>query len=296
MLHTLFAIVPLLAGVLATPLSNRETTDLELLTTDVTPSSPLLKRAESCQLLDSVLDRIGTSSEVVVYASTGGLSALYVCKRMHGTNCEELAGAIASAIASLFLILKRTGAISARDGKTVESLVDFLSREFGQDGATFDSIKDATPHVLARYESGERRPIEVASVQGLTSGNQTINLDVYDFGNGDGHIYLPHDAFTKRCDDNIASRFEKRANAPGFKVSYTTRIQSKLTRAHQIEMSQRLASWWAQRADCCNMHDMIGFVETGHAANFYYRIIPETVNFGLNYETVDSCGQMARFL
>lgn len=289
--------LPLLASVLATPIEVRETTDLELLTTDVTPSSPLLKR-DSCQTLDSVLDRIGTSSEVVVYASTGGLTALYVCRRSHGHNCDELAAAIAGAIASVFLILKRTGAISARDGQSAESLVDFLRREFGEDGATFDSIEDATPHILARYESGERRPVEVASIQGLTSGNNTLNMDVYDFGNGDGHIYLPHDVLTKRSggDDDLASRFEKRASAPGFKVSYTTRIKSKLTRAHQISMSQTLAHWWANRANCCNMHDMIGFVETGHAANFYYRIIPETVNFGLNYETVDSCGQMARFL
>ncbi|KHN99719.1 uncharacterized protein MAM_02572 [Metarhizium album ARSEF 1941] len=293
----LFGVLPLLAIALATPVDKREPTDLQLLTTDVTPSSPLLERADSCQVLDSVLDRIGTSSEVVVYASTGGLTALYVCKRTRGQNCEELAGAIASAIASIFLILKRSGAISARDGQAVESLVDFLAREFGEDGATFDSIKDATPHVLARYESGERRPVEVASIQGLSSGNNTINMDVYDFGNGDGHIYLPHDVLTKRSDDyDAASRFEKRAGAPGFKVSYTTRLKSKLTRAHQISMSQKLASWWANRAKCCNMHDMIGFVETGHAANFYYRIIPETVNFGLNYETVDSCGQMARYL
>ncbi|TWU75744.1 hypothetical protein ED733_001469 [Metarhizium rileyi] len=291
---TLLGLLPLLASVLATPIDTGETTDWELLTTDVSPSSPLLKRAD-CQVLDSVLDRIGTSSEVVVYASTGGLTALYVCRRNHGQNCDELAGAIAAGIATIFLILKRSGAISARDGQT--SLVDFLTQEFGQDGASFHSIKDATPHVLARYESDERRPVEVASIQGLTSGNNTLNMDVYDFGNGDGHIYLPHDVLTKRNDDHdLAARFEKRASAPGFKISYTTRIKSKLTRAHQIDMAQALSHWWANRANCCNMHDMIGFVETGHAANFYYRIIPETVNFGLNYETVDSCGQMARYL
>ena len=114
-------------------------------------------------------------------------------------------------------------------------------------------------------------------------------MDVYDFGNGDGHVYLP-------LGGNDANQgLEKRSPAPGFKISYTTRMKSLLTRAHQIEMSQRYATYWATLANCCDLHDMMGFVETEHKANFYFRIIPETVGFGLNYESVDICGGMAQF-
>lgn len=44
------------------------------------------------------------------------------------------------------------------------------------------------------------------------------------------------------------------------------------------------------------MTDFIGFAETDHNANFYYRIIPESRSFGLDYESVDICGQMGGFL
>ncbi|KAE8334460.1 hypothetical protein BDV24DRAFT_156834 [Aspergillus arachidicola] len=35
------------------------------------------------------------------------------------------------------------------------------------------------------------------------------------------------------------------------------------------------------------INNFIGFAETEHAANFYYRIIPEIKGFGTNYETVN---------
>ncbi|KAL4900482.1 hypothetical protein BDW74DRAFT_170859 [Aspergillus multicolor] len=58
------------------------------------------------------------------------------------------------------------------------------------------------------------------------------------------------------------------------------------------------AATWGVYADNAGhkMDDFIGFAETGHAANFYYRIIPETKGFGRNYESVDICGGMAGYL
>jgi len=44
------------------------------------------------------------------------------------------------------------------------------------------------------------------------------------------------------------------------------------------------------------MTDFISFAETAHTANFYYRIIPESKAFGLNYESVDICSRIASFL
>ncbi|KXH32101.1 hypothetical protein CSAL01_04193 [Colletotrichum salicis] len=285
--------LPVLATLLGSAIAHPVVTDftaLEVREVGMSPLSPLTARAE-CSTLSTVIEQIGTSSEVAVYATTGGLTALYVCRRINGRECDTLASAIAAGVASIFLILQRSGAISARDGST-ESLVDFLTRELAADGSTFASITDATPHLLARYDSNARTPQSVASVQGLNFLNTTLNLDVYDFGDGEGHIYLPFD----EEQEPITKRMEKRASAPGFKISYTTRLQSKLTRAHQIEISQRLATYWNTRASCCSLHDLMGFVKTDHTANFYYRIIPETVNFGLNYESVDVCGGMAGFL
>lgn len=89
-------------------------------------------------------------------------------------------------------------------------------------------------------------------------------------------------------------------NGPGFKISFTTRVKTQLTAAHQQEMAQALAEKWAYYAnaeEAVSMDEVIGFVEVEHRANFYYRIISEQVtSFGLNYESVDICGGMSDYL
>ncbi|GIJ83039.1 hypothetical protein Asppvi_001556 [Aspergillus pseudoviridinutans] len=82
----------------------------------------------------------------------------------------------------------------------------------------------------------------------------------------------------------------------GFKISLTIRQQSRLTRANQQQMSHAIANDWASDAVGYNMADCIGLVKTDRTANFYFRIIPETRGFGLNYESVNVRGQLAGFL
>ncbi|KAK6217118.1 hypothetical protein QIS74_07232 [Colletotrichum tabaci] len=95
----------------------------------------------------------------------------------------------------------------------------------------------------------------------------------------------------------MASRdLSKRVGAAGFKISYTTRAQSLLTRSHQQEMSGCIASAWSIAAENYRLEDYIGLAKTDHNANFYWRIIPELYGFGLNYESVDVCGGMAGYL
>jgi hypothetical protein len=61
-------------------------------------------------------------------------------------------------------------------------------------------------------------------------------------------------------------------------------------------MSAFTAASWAATSKTYDMTDFIGFAEEGYQANFYYRIIPEIRGFGLNYESVDICGQMGDYL
>jgi hypothetical protein len=44
------------------------------------------------------------------------------------------------------------------------------------------------------------------------------------------------------------------------------------------------------------MSEYIGFVADKEKANFYFRFIPEFREFGMNFESVDVCGQMADML
>lgn len=242
------------------------------------------RRADNCDTVNTIISSIGTSSGVVAYCTFGGLTSRYVCRHyFHGTTCDELALIMASGIWAVFSALHQSGAIGTRDTK---NLAEFLSAHWEAEGMMFDSISDKSNNLQARYASSERQPLQIAGVKGLKFGNSSHDMDIFDFGNGDGHVYLP-----------IGGQAEKRDghDGPGFKISYTARLPSQLSKQHKIDMSQALALEWAARAKD-DMHDMIGFVETEHDANFYYRIIPETKGYGLNYESVDICGGMAKFL
>lgn len=80
----------------------------------------------------------------------------------------------------------------------------------------------------------------------------------------------------------------------GFKISFTTRQPAALTKPQQDDMANSIARDWASHVFATS--DYIGLVKDGHKADFYYRIIPEVLGFGLNYESVKVCGGMADFL
>ncbi|KAE8368170.1 hypothetical protein BDV27DRAFT_154334 [Aspergillus caelatus] len=98
--------------------------------------------------------------------------------------------------------------------------------------------------------------------------------------------------------DIIANHYENGETVLHLPLREDSGKRSKLTQAHQKSMALAGAATWAVYADNANhkMDDFIGFAETEHAANFYYRIIPEIKGFGTNYETVDICGGMASYL
>lgn len=79
-------------------------------------------------------------------------------------------------------------------------------------------------------------------------------------------------------------------------MAWTSRKLSKLTQDHQTLMSRAIAVDWADWTYEDGNGDYIGLVKTDHAAKFYFRIILETRSFGLNYESVKVCGQLAPFL
>lgn len=92
-------------------------------------------------------------------------------------------------------------------------------------------------------------------------------------------------------------QLQKRGGHYGFKISYTTRQRSLLTDAHKKEVARAGAAYWASSAETDHhMGSYMGLAKLDHKANFYYRIIPETVDFGLNYESVDICGGLAKCL
>jgi hypothetical protein len=301
LIKTFANLLLLSVATLALPVAE-ESTDLVLVsgekgvepvTTNLEPFTRLVPR-DDCSTINAVIDKIGTSTEIAAYFSTGYYSTLWVCQRMRGTNCSDLAMAVASLFVSIAFIGGRaSGAYSLGKRKDL-SLAGYLDAAMSADGEIFDAIEDLTHTLVARGDNSTSGAQEIASVRNWVYEGIPVSFDIHDFGDGNGHILLPLEKIGVNT-TNLAKRGD--GHAPGFKVSYTTRLESKLTRAHRIDMANALGHDWASRANGnSKLSNYMGLWKTDHKANFYFRIIPESANFGMNYESVDTCGGMARFL
>ncbi|KAB8238256.1 uncharacterized protein BDW43DRAFT_297164 [Aspergillus alliaceus] len=191
---------------------------------------PVFKH-DACSTIDHVIDKIGTSTDILAYFSSGYYSTLRVCKRMGGSNCYDAALAIGSIFISIaYIVGLATGAYSSNKRDSTRSLAGYLESALRAEGEIFDSIDDMSHTLQARDDSADGQ-IEIAS--------------------GYGHIFLPTDGIGL-----YASTLTKRRSgqALGFKVSYTTRMESKLTHAHRVDIANR-----------SQMSNYIGLWNTDHS-------------------------------
>jgi hypothetical protein len=179
-----------------------------------------------------------------------------------------------------------------------EGLSDFGS-SLKEGGFSFDSVEHIDIATLNLDKRDADPTLTHRSIFRNLTGEHGSSSDVafnY-FDNGD--VIMDHagdtGTLTPSGQDETGG-LQKRYNGRGFKISWTSRKHSLLTRQHQRQMSYSIARDWAGRAAATDEGDYIGLVKTDHTANFYFRIIPETKGFGLNYESVNVCGQLAGFL
>ncbi|KAE8140796.1 hypothetical protein BDV38DRAFT_279767 [Aspergillus pseudotamarii] len=138
------------------------------------------------------------------------------------------------------------------------------------------------PHLLERFMIRGLRPVSNTTAQSDTAGQ---DIFVHHYNNGDTVLHLPIGR-----ESLSAENLNKRYDHPGLKISFTTRQLSKLSRKQQSDMASGIANMWEYYARTTPMNEYIGFVETDHKADFYFRIIPEVKGFGTNYGSVDVCG------
>ncbi|KAI9925398.1 hypothetical protein ASPWEDRAFT_41484 [Aspergillus wentii DTO 134E9] len=258
-----------------------------------------LERRDTCSTVNAVVDKIGTSTEIIAYFSTGYFSTLWVCTRNNAHDCNTMATAVGSSFVSISYIAGRVwGGKSVTKRDSNDTLAGYLETAFRSGGEVFEAIQDTTHTLQARSDSGYGElPVEMASIRNWAYNGTLVNFDIHDFGNGNGHILLPLDGIGAHSLNGTTLNRRAVGKAPGFKISYTTRMESKLTNGHRVDMANAMASDWASRANSNNkMSSYIGLWKTGHSANFYFRVIPESQDFGTNYEPVNVCGQMAQFL
>lgn len=233
----------------------------------------------------------------MIYATLGSGLARTICHIAHGSDCSEVVHAIQVGLSFAYAASPSySGAVPVkRDASIHASYLQWTKDTIAGSQLSFDRIvsvpldteeaalvkRDGGPSILSRVHlSGVSLPGQGSKQNVIANlfedGNIVLHLPMGDVSNG----------------TNLAKPF----NGAGFKISYTTRIKTRLTARHQEEMARFLAANWASEADFTQMNELIGFASTLRRANFYYRIIPERYGFGLNYESVDICGGMAGYL
>ncbi|KAI0124158.1 hypothetical protein BJ170DRAFT_735867 [Xylariales sp. AK1849] len=263
-----------------------------------------LERRWTCALLDRPIRAIGTSAMTVVYITAGSGLAHGVCALTDYDKCDGLVTVIQGALSLIYAAAAHysgaqpdtSGIATARDLDVHAAALEWWQNATAAHELSYDAL-DTLPFDIAdealNRRDGDPRLLTRIQISGLLNNVTGTKQDIIvnGFDGGDTVLHLPVGQSTNKS-------ISTRVNRPGFKIAYTTRERSKLTRAHQDEMSIYAAEMWADYADIksYNMDDFIGFAETGHSANFYYRIIPEEKGFGLNYESVNICGGMAKYL
>lgn len=240
--------------------------------------------------------------------------AKQVCENEGAPKCARYVGYVQTALDIIFVAIGMAhGAVGTsstdeqsnivpgavrRDTPTDMSIADGLKYALQNDGWQFDLLEevDVASSNLAKRDS-DPKMIHRSIARNMTYDDQGSTSDVgfnY-FDNGDINLDFAGDFGTLPTGSD-QSDFQKRFNGAGFKISVTTRVRSRLTRAHQKSMAHSIAVDWESEANSYPMSDYIGLVKTDHTANFYFRIIPELRGFGLNYESVNICGQLGGFL
>jgi hypothetical protein len=189
---------------------------------------------------------------------------------------------------------------AVRRSLTFNSTLD-LETMLKDDGYRFDAIEVVSSTALSLEKRDSEPSLKSRTIiRGLVDeeSSEASDIAINDFGNEEFDLQYGAVFEALSAENETTTSLHKRYNGHGIKVPFTTRIRSKLTRAHQREMSAAIARDWGDKATSAGyrMNEYFGLVKTDHQANFYFRIIPEVRGFGLDYESVNACGGMAKYL
>ncbi|KAE8366737.1 hypothetical protein BDV27DRAFT_143365 [Aspergillus caelatus] len=264
----------------------------------------LQQRAPNCSRVDAFISRISSVKAQVAFVTFGPEAAKYICRAItHGDpTCDDWAQGIRYALTLIFAIFGKDGAEPAvRPGDPVRrintrSYMDIATNALKESSLQFASIEaDENLPSVEKRPSDEPHLVERFLIRGLYHadlGNDTTDIWVTHWSNGDNTLQIAPENGQQDGKSTLTRRWDK----PGFKIAYTTRKTSPLNEQDALKMARHISLKWQGMTLGNDISDFIGFVETGHTANFYFRIIPEHKGYGLNYESVDICGGMAGML
>ncbi|KAL7934432.1 hypothetical protein V8C35DRAFT_327311 [Trichoderma chlorosporum] len=266
-----------------------------------------LEKRITCRTIKHTIRTIVTVRSTLTFISLSTVMTRAVCSYVHGSDCGDLTVIIQTGFNMILpAVASYSGAEAEilpgarkRDGHGIHAeYVDWWGKLLsdGASGLTYDAIShlvfDKEEDMLQRRD-GDPALVSRVLVSGVTgnhSPNTKQDVAINHFVGGNALLHLP---VGESSNDELGKRTPL---GSGFKISYTTRAKSKLSYSQQQKMSGFIAAARAAASKTYDMTDFIGFVETRHLANVYYRVIPEIRGFGLNYESVNVCGQMGGFL
>ncbi|RLM00275.1 hypothetical protein CFD26_100955 [Aspergillus turcosus] len=272
------------------------------------------RMSPTCKRIGKVILTIGTSTAISGIINESAKLAQQICEDQGSPRCAKYVGWVQSALNIAFIAIGYAhgsiGVSSTNEQSSFEpgtarrdlaqqfNFTDGLNSALRDSGYSYDLLEYIdVPGVSLDKRDSEPSLSHRSIARNMTQDDGSVSdLAFSYYDNGDINLWLAGDFRTVSTGDEDQAAHEKRFDGAGFKISLTTRRQSRLTRAHQQQMSHAIANDWASDAVRYNMADYIGLVKTDHTANFYFRIIPETRGFGLNYESVNVCGQLAGFL
>ncbi|GAB1210540.1 hypothetical protein APSETT445_009335 [Aspergillus pseudonomiae] len=264
----------------------------------------LQRRAPNCSRVNAFISRISSVKAQVAFITFGPEAVKYICRAItHGDpTCDDWAQGIRYALALLFVIFGKDGAEPAvPPGEPVRrinarSFMNIATNALKESSLQFASIEaDNNLPSVEKRSSDEPYLVERFLIRGLYHadlGNDATDIWVNHWSNGDNTLQIAPEDGQQDSNSTLTRRWDK----PGFKIAYTTRKTAPLNEQEALTMARHISLKWQGMALGSDISDFIGFVETGHTANFYFRIIPEHKGYGLNYESVDICGGMAGML
>jgi hypothetical protein len=275
-------------------------------------------RYKRCQVSDIQQSRHCSSDYVLTITRVAFVNGAFglarrICAEEGSPDCARYLGYIQDGL-NLIFVYQAYGHGAVGEGSSGEqgsqergsvkrstsSGLSDLGASLKDSGWSFDSVEHVDVATLNLNRRDSDPVLTNRSIFRDLAGEHGTASDVAfnHFDNGDINMDYAGDLgkLPSSGKDGEAGDLQKRYNGAGFKISWTSRKRSLLTRAHQNEMSYYIAKDWGSRAAHTDEGDYIGLVKTDHTANFYFRIIPESQGFGLNYESVNVCGQLAGFL
>lgn len=293
MMAPLATIVVVIGSAVGTPLPIERSSD----SANSVTVHELSARGFKCNKIMENIDVKGKHIQKVVFDARGATSMLDACKEV--SNSGKCDG-IAWMIDGMFMLLwsfnnQNQPAGGIRNDHNKRSTTHVL--EAALSGYEYESIEDVTLHARAQFD-GEKMPVAISNIHGLVYNNQTLNLQHYDFGNGNGHFYVPMNANLPGVDVKSAFMNHMKRDNPGagFKLTYANRNPNNLDGDDQQALAHSTGNHWLADVKKRNIHNYIGMLEDENRnPKVYWRIIPEVSGFGLNYESVHICGNLKKY-